>query len=433
MRSQTIDDAIRQAVERWPDSLALADAPNRGEIVGGSPMRLTWRELDNAVDNLSESLVRIGAGSGTKVAIQLPNVAELVLTILACGRIGAVAVPFPIQHRRHELNHGLRAAGAGVFVTTAWSSRPDQLAAVREVAASLDHPMRIATFGVGPTDGAIELAIDTTDSRFEAAGASPDSLLTICWTSGTTGTPKGVPRTASMWLASGYFQVNELGLQHDDRILCPFPVVNMAGIGGMLVPWAVVSAALFLHQPLDLPVFLQQIVTEKVSYTVAPPALLNMLLADESILAGGDLSHLGKLSSGSAPLDPWMVEGGSRLGAEIANVVGSHEVAARLATKATGPDPTQRARYFPRAPREGRGRSSGAPDTAGSCWEYSRCAGRRRPPPVGARSEPRGRAAWRQPAPPSVRPDRCRRRSDRMRKAVICSYLSSFRCWHLYS
>ena len=156
-----------------------------------------------------------------------------------------------------------------------------------------------------------------------------------------------------MWLASGTYQVDQLELGPDDHILCPFPVVNMAGIGGMLVPWLLTGAQLHLHQPLDLPIFLQQIATEAITYTVAPPALLNMLLMNQELLDSVDLSTIRKISSGAAPLDPWMVEGWEERGVEIVNVFGSNEGAAMLFTAANVPDASTRARAFPRPQREG--------------------------------------------------------------------------------
>lgn len=350
----TIDGMVRRAAQTAPDGLALADAPNRPDFFGGAPMRFSWGELDTAVDHLAADLDGLGAGAGDPVAIQLPNVAELVLTILACARLGAVAVPFPIQHRSHELRYGLGASGARVMVTAARPDRPDQVETVRAVATELAQDVNIGVFGDDAPDGATQLAVDT--SIVEGLPASPataDDVATICWTSGTTGTPKGVPRTHAMWMASGTFQVDKLGITGDDRILCPFPVVNMAGIGGMLVPWSIAGAALLLHQPLDLPVFLGQLGGEQITYTVAPPALLNMLLANEAMIEGVDLSHLRKISSGSAPLDPWMVAGWDQRGIEIVNVFGSNEGAAMLSTKAEVPDPEERARYFPRPIREG--------------------------------------------------------------------------------
>ena len=66
----------------------------------------------------------------------------------------------------------------------------------------------------------------------------------------------GNPELRNCWVAAGRFNVSGVGLGADDRVLCPFPLVNMAGIGGMLVPWLVTGYRLVLHQPFDLPTFL---------------------------------------------------------------------------------------------------------------------------------------------------------------------------------
>ena len=91
------------------------------------------------------------------------------------------------------------------------------------------------------------------------------------------------------------------------HLLNPFPLVNMAAIGGMLVPWILTGGKLVLHHPLTLPVFLGQIQAEKINYTVVPPALLNMLLANAAILSQVDISSIKNIGSGSAPLSPLMV------------------------------------------------------------------------------------------------------------------------------
>lgn len=353
MTDLSIDQRVRKAASDRPHHLALADAPNRNSFFAGGPQRLSWAEVDNAVEHLAASLRSIGAGPGVPVAIQLPNVVELVLTILACGRVGAVSVPFPVQHRAHELRYGLGVSRAQVMVTDTWPGREDQLEVVGSVIKALDGDVSLACFGASAAAHQLAINTEAPDTVGAPLVSDLEAPLTVCWTSGTTGTPKGVPRSTSRWLASGNFQVDELSMSADERILCPFPVVNMAGIGGMVVPWAIVGATLHLHQPLDLPVYLQQLEAEKITYTVAPPPLLNMLLANEAMLNGVDLSALRMISSGSAPLDPWMVEGWDKRGIEIVNVFGSNEGAALLSTRSAVPDPTERARYFPEPEREG--------------------------------------------------------------------------------
>ena len=340
----SIDDlTVRHAEQRGAD-IAIADAPNRGEILTGAPRRFTWQELDREVSSAAARLSALGVEPGSAVAYQLPNTVELVATLLACFRLGAVAVPFPIQHREHELRGGLALSDARIFVTAPRPDREDQLEIVATAVDSLDHDVTVLDVTT-PTDAAGAGSADGLRSTPPA-----DAPVTICWTSGTTGTPKGVPRTTSMWLASGSIQVEEIGLSTGDRILCPFPLVNMAGIGGILLPWLLSGAELHLHQPLNLSVFLEQIATERITYTVAPPAILNMLLLDDGNFDWSAFSSLRRIASGAAPLDPWMVEGWEERGIEIINIFGSNEGAALISTAAVVPDAARRAQCFPRPP-----------------------------------------------------------------------------------
>ncbi|MFM8944855.1 MAG: class I adenylate-forming enzyme family protein, partial [Actinomycetota bacterium] len=177
----------------------------------------------------------------------------------------------------------------------------------------------------------------------------PPDVVTICWTSGTEAEPKGVPRTHDLWTAIAYATTDAAKLRDGDVLLCPFPIVNMSGIGGMLVPWLQSAGTLVLHQPMALPIFMQQIVMEKVNYTVAPPVLLNLLLAKPEMLANVDLSSLRTIGSGSAPLAPSMVKGWKdRHGIEVTNFFGSNEGIALCGGPDDEPDPEVRARVFPR-------------------------------------------------------------------------------------
>lgn len=355
--TNTIDGLVRAAVATRPDALALADAPNRETFFGDQPRRWTWQELDQAIDRFAGQLADLGVARQTPVAIQLPNVAELAIVILACARLRAIAVPFPIQHRSHELRSGLAVAGAKVMITAPRPDRPDQLESVASVLAEFDAAsddqarpgIVLATCGPTGAAGVVALSLDSpaTPPGSDSTSSEPDDIATVCWTSGTTGFPKGVPRTNAMWLASASVQVNELTITAEERILCPFPIVNMAGIGGMLVPWTMAGCALYLHQPLDMAVFMGQIQDERITYTVAPPPLLNGLLRNEAMLDAVDLSSIRAISSGSAPLDPWMVTGWQDRGIEIVNVFGSNEGAALLSTQRVVPDPVERARFFP--------------------------------------------------------------------------------------
>ena len=327
--AETIDGLFRSRVAERPDALAVVDPPNKGDLMASGALRCTWAELDSLVEGSAAVLAERGISAGDVVGVQLPNSVELVQAFLAIVRIGAIACPFPMQYREHELGRLGSVAGLAAFVTTG------------------DGHERVANTGLSMP------IIDPTRSEGGSlAGRTdvdPNECVTICWTSGTESTPKGVPRCHYDWLAMSWGVVDGMGLTAGDVMLNPFPMVNMAGIGGMLLPWLRTGCTMAVHHPFDLMTFLTQVAIERVTYTVAPPALLAMLLQRDDVLAKADISSLRAIGSGSAPLSPAMVKGWQeRYGIPIVNFFASNEGVALISDPTSFPDPEARARYFPR-------------------------------------------------------------------------------------
>lgn len=346
----TWDSLLRGHASARPDDVAVVDAANRESFMDGPAQRWTWAELDARVDALAGILAAHGVGPGDVVGVQLPNSTELVQTLLAVTRLGAVASPYPVQFREYELEQLGRLTGVVAFVTAGRVvDRPGAELAVKLMPA-VESLRTVFAFGDAP-DGAVDLDAELTAATAPpAADLDPAGLVTICWTSGTESTPKGVPRTHHDWIAIARATVDGVSLTADDVLLNPFPMVNMAGIGGMLLPWLISGSRLVQHHPFDLMTFFRQVAEERVTYTVAPPALLTMLLAREEMLAQADLSSLRIIGSGSAPLSPAMVKGWKdRFGIDVTNFFGSNEGVALLGDPVTIPDPEDRARFFPRA------------------------------------------------------------------------------------
>ena len=183
------------------------------------------------------------------------------------------------------------------------------------------------------------------------AGFDDDAnrIITVCWTSGTTGTPKGVPRSHNMWLATARATAEAGGYLPGERLLNPFPLVNMAAVGGFLFAATELGCALVLHHPLEPPLYLKQLQDEQINFTIAPPALLNQLAAKPELWNAFDFSALRAVGSGSAPLSPNMIETVENdYGKPIVNFYGSNEGIALFATPETAPTPELRATHFPR-------------------------------------------------------------------------------------
>jgi acyl-CoA synthetase (AMP-forming)/AMP-acid ligase II len=208
----------------------------------------------------------------------------------------------------------------------------------------------VGAFGAG-LDERIAAADDRggLGGHLDGWSADPNDPVTICWTSGTESTPKGVQRTHYDWMAMCQGTVEGPELTAADVLLNPFPMVNMAGINGMFLPWLKVGGLLVQHHPFDLATFLRQISEHRATYTCAPPALLTTLLHNEALLAQTDISSLRILGSGSTPLAPSLLQGWhDTYGIEIINFYGSNEGIALLGTPKDIPDPAVRAVFFPR-------------------------------------------------------------------------------------
>ena len=340
--SDTLHSLLERHARDRPSALALKDQPNREELTGDAPLSLRWAELDQASENLAVALQDIGVRADDRLIVQLPNVVELAVVYYAASKLGAIVSPVPVQYSSHELRKIAATLDATAMITI---ERLRDVKLAQQARAALPG-LRTLVFGS-------DLRLDTRpgNRRCSRGTEGANAILTICWTSGTTGTPKGVPRSHNMWLATGRQTVEAGSYTPEDVLLNPFPLVNMAALGGFLFPAAILGSAIVLHHPLDPPLFLRQMQDERVTFTIAPPALLNQLAKSPEMWRQFNFSALRSVGSGSAPLAPWMIDTfGREYGVEIVNFYGSNEGISLFATPATAPEPEVRAAMFRKPP-----------------------------------------------------------------------------------
>lgn len=349
------EDHLRRHVDSHPDKLSLIDPPNREAVCGSDPKRLTWAEVETLVDATAQTLYDCGARAGDVVGVQLPNCVELPITLLAVARLGCIVSPFPVQYQRHELTGMGRRAGIVAFITMARAAGRDLAAGVVALREDLPTLASVLVFGDNGPAGTVEIESgararsEEYASYLEQLVRSPNDVVTLAWTSGTEGEPKGVPRSQGDWEVIGTATSQSPGLHSDDVLLNLFPMVNAGGLGGMFMPWLLLGATLAQHHPFSLDVFLEQIEAEQVTYTCAPPLVLDTIVGDPEIFQRRDLSTLRAVGSGSAPLSGWMIAAWERdHGVEVINLFGSNEGGVLFSDPDTVPDPDQRGRLFAR-------------------------------------------------------------------------------------
>lgn len=354
----TLGDLFRRHVQARPNAEACVDPPNAQDIFDRPARRLSWADLDDLIERYVAVLYRHGLRKDEVVVVQLPNTVELPAIYLACARLGVIVSPAPVQYRVHELGHISRRSKAKAIITATRIGKHAHARMMNDVCAAAPTVRTVFTLGEA-CEGCLALdpllsAVDRSERDIGIQAArdakiSADDVVTICWTSGTEAEPKGVPRSHNEWIIMGEAVVDAGDIKAGDTLLNPFPMVNMAGLSTSFVSWLLVGGRLIQHQPFDLQLFLRQIREEGVDYTVAPPAVLNMLLKNQALLDGIDFNRLRNIGSGSAPLSEWMVDAfHKKYGVQITNFFGSNEGASFPSTYRDVPDPGQRASSFPR-------------------------------------------------------------------------------------
>ena len=367
--AQTLWDLFVNNVRELGEQEAVVDAPNRSEFAHGAPQRLSWTQLADAVDSLCVVLIESGIRRDDILVAMMPNCVEQFVAYLACARLGIVVTPVPVQYREHELRHILSQTDAAAVITFGHIGKPGHGHAAAEMFCSLraTHKSLKAVFawGEGLGDGVVKLGAltglplnhaqrATLEQAQRQAAVTANDVFTICWTSGTEAQPKGVPRSHNEWLIVAPSIIEAARIPRHARLLNPFPFVNMAGLSTAFAGWLVLGGTVVQHHPFSLPIFLQQLRDERIDYTVSPPAVLNMLLQNDALLAGIDFKRLSRIGSGAAPLSEWMVRGfAEKHGVQIVNYFGSNEGAALSGSDVDILDPALRAQFFPRAGVDG--------------------------------------------------------------------------------
>ncbi|HEX5780216.1 MAG TPA: class I adenylate-forming enzyme family protein, partial [Xanthobacteraceae bacterium] len=354
--AETFFDLFAANAAAGPDAIAIADPPNRPALVAGLSERLSYREALRRIEATAQLLHRSGLRAGDVMLVQMPNIHELIIVYLAAARAGVVVSPVPVQYRHHELSYIVSTLAPKAFCSVA---RLGETPLIESFRGKTGFDGTIFGVGDGLPAGAIDLraawADDGNAGELPEPAGDPNAVFTICWTSGTEGRPKAVPRTHNNWLASAEWTLRSMQLKRGDALLVMFQLVNAAAFGGLMAPWLRTAGMLALHHPFDIEVLLRQLAEEKITYTLVAPALVaSILTRAESGDAAVQLHALKAIGTGSAPPDPSLIARfEARFSIPVANVFGSNE-GAQLCSAATDvPDPRTRARLFPRDGDEG--------------------------------------------------------------------------------
>ncbi|MCM3925420.1 AMP-binding protein, partial [Frankia sp. AiPs1] len=155
-----LGDRLRAWAARSGSATAVvAGPPSR-------PVRLTYADLDRAVDDLVVGLDRLGLAPGERVLVQLPNRVEFVTLLFALLRLGAIPVLALPAHRRVEIEHLARLAGAVAYAIPDTHEGFDHRELAREIVAAVPSVRHVLVAGeAGRFTGIDAVAAAGADAR----------------------------------------------------------------------------------------------------------------------------------------------------------------------------------------------------------------------------------------------------------------------------
>ncbi len=246
---RTLSDVFDAAVEEFADRpLVITDTAT-----------YTYRDIQEWSTRIAHGLVSSGVRPGEHVAIVLANYPEFVAVKLGIARAAAVTVPINFLNRRDELGYVLEQSDAVTLITMDSFRGIDHLRALDELTPGWeqhgggDRFPRLRNVVVFQAEGESRPGA-TTLEEFAASsqgfaavdGFGPDSNLDILYTSGTTGTPKGVMLTHDMFMRTAYGSAYGRAFEDGRRIAFSLPMYHVYGyvegllavlwVGGAIIP-----------------------------------------------------------------------------------------------------------------------------------------------------------------------------------------------------
>jgi 2-furoate---CoA ligase len=257
--------------------------------VGGAGRTLTYRQWDARTNQLARALAAAGVRPGDRVAFSLAGGEPLASLHLAAQKLGAVSVPLSSRFGAEELRYCLGDAAVALLVT-------DPTTAQRAADAAGGVPVR----DVGELDAR---AADEPDGALPDVPAE-DAVSVMLYTSGTTGRPKGVPRTHRAEHTAATAHAVQTQQRQGEVVLGVMPMFHTMGLRTLLS--SIVVGGTWIAQPdFDRDESLELIRTENVTSLYLVPTIYWSLLHSGRL---DEARSLDRLAYAGAAMTPTLAE-----------------------------------------------------------------------------------------------------------------------------
>ncbi|MBN9098490.1 MAG: acyl--CoA ligase [Pseudonocardia sp.] len=261
------------AAERYPHRRAVA----------GTGRHLTYRAWDARTNQLARALAAAGVGPGDRVALALTGGEPLASLHLAAQKLGAVSVPLSTRFGPEELRYCIDDAAAVLVV------------------ADEDNAARVTAAGSDPRSVAdLDARAERESDAALPDGPGEDDTSVMLYTSGTTGKPKGVPRSHRAEHSAAVAHAVQSQARNGETALGVMPMFHTMGLRTLLT--SIVVGGTWVGQPaFDAEESAELIVAEGVSSLYLVPTIYWSLLRTGALERAPRLDHLAYAGAAMTP------------------------------------------------------------------------------------------------------------------------------------
>ncbi|TWG91678.1 fatty-acyl-CoA synthase [Nocardioides sp. J9] len=320
---------VPRTLDAWLD--ACADQFPERDLVVTDERVLSYAEVAEESRRLADGLAALGVRRGDRVGLLMANHAEFVTLKFAIARAGAVAIPFNFLYRTDELRYVLAQSDCKVLITNAGFQALDHAGMLDEIVPGWDAPGfadRPAS-GNGAPDGLRHVVLVERDGdtprpgaftgralaelgaahegAAAGAGHTPDDVSDLLYTSGSTGSPKGVQVTHDAVLRTAYASALTRAYEDGRRILFSLPCYHMFGYVEGLLSATYVGGAVIMLPAFSAEAYLTAIEKHRATDMLCVPTMA-VALVESPLRHETDLSSLTAILCGSAPAPVWLWE-----------------------------------------------------------------------------------------------------------------------------
>ncbi len=287
---------VAAAAQHYGDARAVED----GEI------RLCFRELAAEALRAARAFAAAGVGRGDRVGVWAPNIVEWIVAAIGLQSAGGVLVPLNTRYKGGEAATILRRSGARLLLTMGDFLGTNYVAELEgQDLAGLEAIVTLRGGGGGATPWAEFLdagrSFPEDEARARAEAVAPEDLSDLLFTSGTTGSPKGVMMTHGQTLRVFASWSEIFGLREGDRYLVVNPFFHTFGYKAGWLASILRGATVLPHQVFDAESVMERVSKERVSVLPGPPTIYQAMLAHPE-RERFDLSSLRLAVTGAAAI-----------------------------------------------------------------------------------------------------------------------------------